>query len=61
MNNHFFKLVCVDEANVFEYQILEDTNLANLDEVHRYLNEHISEHLHEGVKWLLIPFEKMCN
>lgn len=54
-NSTFFKLVCVDENDVFEYKILEDVNKATLDEVHIFVEQNI--HKHKNAKWLLLPCE----
>ena len=35
-NNVFFKIVCIDDNDVFEYRINEDTNRKTLDEIHGY-------------------------
>ena len=44
MDNHYFKLVCVDEQNPIGYHVLEDENLDNLEDVHKYVEEHINLH-----------------
>lgn len=58
MNSYYFKLVCVDEQNPLEYEILEDVNLDNLDAVHKYVEEHIASHSPETNKWMLLPMKK---
>lgn len=58
MNNYYFKLVCVDEQNPLEYDVLEDVNLNDLGDVHKYVEEHIKNHTPEHMKWMLIPMKK---
>ena len=55
MEKQFFKLVCVDENNPFEYEVLEDVNKGTLEEVHSYVKQNI--HKHKNAKWLLLPCE----
>lgn len=54
MKNLFFKVVCVDESDPFEYRVLEEANRGSLKEVHDFVNERLEQH--EGAKWMLIPF-----
>lgn len=65
MGNYFFKLVCVDEENPLEYEVLEDVNLDDLEAVHKYVEEHINKHSPETNKWMLLPMKKqkanLCN
>jgi len=58
MDNHYFKLVCVDEQNPIGYHVLEDENLDNLEDVHKYVEEHINLHPLHAIKWMLIPMMK---
>lgn len=58
MDNYYFKLVCVDEQNPLEYDVLEDVNLSNLEDVHKYVEDHIETHSPEHIKWMLIPMRK---
>lgn len=58
MDNFFFKLVCVDEQNPFEYCVLEDVNLDDLNDVHDYVKKHIDNHPLGTIKWMLIPMPK---
>lgn len=58
MDNYYFKLVCVDEQNPIGYNVLEDQNLDNLEDVHKYVEEHINNHHLGTVKWMLIPMIK---
>ena len=58
MNDFYFKLVCVDEQNPLEYRVLEDVNLDNLEDVHKYVEEHIYNHSPELIKWMLLPMRK---
>lgn len=58
-NTYFFKLVCVNENNPIEYEILEDVNLGNLDDVHSYMKTHFGNYKNpECTKWMLLP---MCR
>lgn len=58
MNEYFFRLICVDENNPLEYPILVDETLENLDAVHKFMDEHISEHRPDYSKWQLFLFKK---
>lgn len=58
MSNYYFKLVCVDEQNPLEYEVLEDVNLDDLDAVHKYVVDHIKNHTPETNKWMLLPMRK---
>ena len=51
--NVFFKIVCINDNDVFEYRIEEDTNKKTLAEVHEFVEQHI--HKHPNCKWLLLP------
>lgn len=54
MENLFFKVVCVNDSNPMEYQVLEDVNRGNLDEVHEFVTQMYEKHI--GSKWMLIPY-----
>lgn len=58
LDNYYFKLVCVDEQNPLEYGVLEDVNIGNLEDVRKYVVEHIKNHSPERIKWMLIPMKK---
>lgn len=58
MDNYYYKLVCVDDTNPMEYQVLLDKNVSTLDEVHAFVERHIHEYILDLVKWILIPFKK---
>lgn len=58
MDNCYFKLVCVDEQDPLGYNVLEDVNLSDLEEVHQYVEMHINDHSLNTVKWMLIPMQK---
>ncbi len=58
MDNCYFKLVCVDEQDPLGYNVLEDVNLSDLEEVHQYVEMHINDHSPNTVKWMLIPMQK---
>ena len=51
--NVFFKIVCINDNDVFEYRIEEDVNKETLAEVHEFVEQHI--HKHPNCKWLLLP------
>ena len=60
LSKYFFKLVCVNENNPLEYEVLEDVNLPNLDFVHAYVENHIeAQKTPEMGKWLLLPMVRM--
>ena len=61
MSNYYFKLVCVDEQNPLEYEVLEDVNLDSLEDVHKYVEDHIKDHTPETNKWMLLPMKKVIN
>lgn len=54
MEKQFFKLVCLNEDNPFEYEVVEDVNRGTLDEVHDFVKKNI--HKHKSAKWMLIPY-----
>lgn len=58
VDNYYFKLVCVDEQNPIGYSVLEDVNLKNLEDVHKYVETHINNHTLGTIKWMLIPMIK---
>lgn len=58
MENYYYKLVCVDETNPLEYEILEDKNVDSLDDVHEFVVEHIKDYQPDKTKWILLPFKK---
>ena len=53
MQKPFFKILCIDESDPFEFQVLEDVNCGNLEEVYDFLVEKMP--LHDDAKWLLLP------
>jgi len=59
MNDYYFKLVCVDEQHPLGYHVLEDVNCEDLNEVHKYVGEHINDYSPETIKWMLIPMKKL--
>lgn len=58
MDDYFFRLVCVDEKSPFEYPVLVDETLGSLQDVHKYMDEHIDEHRPGNSKWQLFMFKK---
>lgn len=50
---NFFKVVCIDENNPFEYQILEDVNCNDLESVHEFVLQKLEKY--KGAKWILLP------
>lgn len=50
---NFFKVVCIDEDDPFEYKVLEDVNRGTIDEIHKFMKEKIP--LHPHAKWILLP------
>lgn len=55
MEKKYIRVVCVDEGNPLEYEILEDTNKGDLYELHKFLTENWRKHCTNGVKWILLP------
>lgn len=55
MERNYLRVVCVDEGNPLEYEVLEDTNKGNLNELHKFLIENWHKYCRNGVKWILIP------
>ncbi len=53
MERKYIRVVCVDEGNPLEYEVIEDTNKGNLDELHNFLVENWYKHCRNGVKWIL--------
>lgn len=58
MDNYYFKLVCVDEQNPLGYGVLEDVNLDDLEDVHKYVKNHFDVHSPSNIEWMLIPMKK---
>lgn len=58
MEDYFFRLVCVDEKNPFGYPILAEKTLESLQDVHKYIDEHIDKHRPDSSKWQLFMFKK---
>lgn len=58
MDAYYYKLVCVDETNPLEFEVLEDMNVGSLDDVHKFVTEHIKDHQPDRTKWMLLPFKK---
>ena len=60
IDKYYFKLVCVNENNPFEYEVLEDANLSTLDDVYKYVSSHINGHGNpELTKWMLLPMKRI--
>lgn len=49
----FYKVVCINDNDVFEYRIEEDTNKSTLDEVNDFVKQNIDKY--SNCKWLLLP------
>lgn len=49
----FYKVVCINDNDVFEYRIEEDTNKSTLDEVNDFVKQNIDKY--PNCKWLLLP------
>ena len=54
----FYKVVCIDENDVFEYRILEDVNKDTLDEVHNFVKENINKHKNARLLFLSCELQK---
>ena len=49
----FYKVVCINDNDVFEYRIEEDTNKSTLDEVNDFVKQNIDKY--PNCKWILLP------
>lgn len=58
MNSYYFRLVCVDEQNPIQYSVLEDETIESLEDVHKFIEDHLYSHTPELTKWMLIPVRK---
>lgn len=56
--NYCYKLVCVDENNIYEYEVLEDVNAGSLDGIYKELVARITHHNIGQTKWILLPMLK---
>ena len=58
-SDELWKIMCflklIDDNNVFEYRINEDTNRKTLDEIHEFVKQNINKY--PNCKWLLLPCE----
>lgn len=57
-SHYAYKIVCVDETNPLEYEVLEDVNVSNLEEAHKQVVDRISRHNIINTKWILLPIPK---
>lgn len=57
--NVFFKLVCLDDTDPFEYKIHMDLNRASLEEIHEIVKNNIGNY--QTAKWLLLPCTVKCK
>lgn len=53
MKSENFKLIAFDDDNLLELKVLVERKIETLDEVHRFLDENISNY--KNCKWWLIP------
>ena len=53
----FFKVVCVDDNDPFEYRVLTEANRGSLTEIHEFVQNEFNKY--KGAKWILLPF--VCN
>lgn len=58
MDAYYYKIVCVDETNPLEYEVLEDVNVGCLEDVHKFVTEHIGNYQPDKTKWMLLPMKK---
>lgn len=58
MDKYYFQLVCVDEQNATGYRILNQEMIGNLDDVHKYVENHLNDHSPEHTKWMLLPYKR---
>lgn len=52
MEKEFLKIVCIKE-DPMEYQVLEEANRGNLDEIQEFVNSRFDKH--KGARWILMP------
>lgn len=57
-SNFAFKIVCVDDNNPIEYQVLDDENKDNITEVCQYLKSNYANFDLKNCKWIIIPIAK---
>lgn len=55
MEKEFFRVICIDESDPFEYKVLEDANRANLKEIHLFMDENFYKHIGNGIRWIVLP------
>ena len=58
-NNVFFKIVCIDDNDVFEYRINEDTNRKTLDEIHEFVKQNINKSVFINLNKKITPAYKI--
>lgn len=49
----FFRLICIDENDPFEYKVLADENKGTLDDVHNFVVENYEKY--KNARWILLP------
>ena len=55
-NDYYFKLVCVNDSDPFEFSVLEDRNVGSLEDAHKFVTENFHKYIGKHGKWILIPF-----
>ena len=55
MKRNYVRIVCIDESDPIEYKILEDVNRGTIEDVNSFLKESVSQHVGNGIRWLLLP------
>lgn len=58
MDNHAFKLVCIDDSSPLEFVVLDDVNRSTLTDIHEYLLQNMSRYDLDSCKFLLLPIHK---
>ena len=56
--NFAFKLVCIDENNPIRYQVLDEVNKGNMQEIGDYLKDNYQKYDMNNCKWMIIPISK---
>ena len=53
--NIFFKVVCIDENNPFEYQVLLDKNFNSINNALDFIRNNYCEY-NQNVKWVILSY-----
>lgn len=53
--NIFFKVVCIDENNPFEYQVLLDKNFNSINNALDFIRNNYCKY-NQNVKWVILSY-----